>query len=110
MAVEEASFNTEMLAIVLEEISPNEPLKGIPSRIINGELDADIEFSPRILIEAVSPGLAEPELIARPETFPCSLSTMLGELMRSRDFASTVATLPVRSLFFCLPYPTTTTS
>ncbi|MNI89802.1 hypothetical protein D3C73_1472510 [compost metagenome] len=103
MAVEEASFNTEILAIVLEEISPNEPLKGIPSKMIKGLLEADMEFSPRILIAAVSPGLAFPELIARPEILPCSLSTMFGELIRSRDLASTVATLPVRSLFFCLP-------
>jgi len=68
--VDEASFSTEILAIVLEEISPREPLKGIPSRIIRGALDAEIEFSPRILIEAVSPGLAEPELIAKPEILP----------------------------------------
>ena len=51
MAAEEASLRISMDSTSLVFISDQEPEKGIPSKIIRGLLDAEIELFPLILVE-----------------------------------------------------------
>ena len=55
------------------------PEKGIPSRIINGLLDAVIELVPRMVVAVEDPSAFEPVMaMFKPATVPCRFWMILG--------------------------------
>ena len=57
-----------------------------------------------------SPGAAEEEITCTPEVLPCSADCTVVTERFSISSAFTCEIEPVTELFFCTPYPTTTTS
>lgn len=58
----------------------------------------------------VSPGAADEEITCTPEVLPCSADCTVATERFSISSAFTCEIEPVTELFFCTPYPTTTTS
>lgn len=98
IAVEEASFSTEIFSISDEEMS-FKLFTGKPSTMISGEESWLIEVPPRTFRLMVASG--EPSVLVtdKPATLPVSASATLatGTFFKSAPFIT--ATEPVRSLF-----------
>ena len=109
IAVEEASFSTSILSILLGSISRSEPY-GTPSTNIKGAFDAFKDRFPRMVNEGLAPACPLLTVISIPAIFPCKLSRafVVGIAVTSSDFI--LVTDPVKSRFLTLPYPTTTNS
>ena len=83
---------------------------GTPSMTINGSLEALSEADPRILMREPEPGPPSPGVTSRPGTLPLSMSWVLTTAPLFRSSALKAMMEPVRSSFFTVPYPMTTTS
>ena len=111
MAAELASLRISKEAMSLVFISFNLPVNIIPSNTINGKLPAVIVFLPRIRTSGVPPALVtgpifKPDVVPLKDSNKFTLVTFaIGESSRSM-----LATAPVRSRFFVVPYPMTTIS
>jgi len=118
IAVAEASLRTETDSMSLGftkerklELPDTFPLEiGIPSMMIRGSFEAFRDEPPRILIVAPEPGAPPEVLITTPGVLPTSNSW--GEVIAPwlKSLELTLATEPVASDFFTLPYPITTSS
>src|SRR5688572_13783961 len=85
-------------------------LMGTPSTTHSGAVDAVIELTPRIRIAWLDPGCPDEAVDCTPATCPCNALSMEVKGLFSISAAFTVATEPVRSVRFLVPYATTTTS
>ena len=65
---------------------------------------------PRIRMAGFEPGAADAEIICTPAVLPCRACSALVMVRFSKSSAFTEEIAPVTELFFCTPYPTTTTS
>ena len=109
MAAEAASFNTEILSMSLGSTSFI-VLVSIPSTKIYGSAVFNVP-TPRTRIVAPScPGRPWPAVIVTPGIVPCKAVDTFCTGRLSNILLSTWATAPVIFTFFCVPYPTTTTS
>src|SRR2546423_15631326 len=105
----DASFNTEMLSIVLGSIrSRDRP--GIPSTTTSGSLLFKVLIPLILRIDPSYPGSPLGVTVTRPGSNPprLLLTFIAGDLAISDPL--TELTDPVRVAFLCVPYPTTTTS
>ena len=105
IALADASLSTSILTISAGFIcfrSPASP-KGNPSTTTRGALDPFNELPPRIRTVDDAPGSCDELTTCKPAARPCSkLSTELAGISCNLSIF-TVATEPVRSLFFTLP-------
>ena len=127
MAVAEASFKISMDSISLGLILLKGlllpavhwlPLPGLtpaftmgkPSTTYSGSFPAPVEAAPRIRTSIPPPGCALPCFTVSPAARPINISEKFGEaaLLSFSDFTETIEAF--KSLFFIVPYPTTTTS
>ena len=65
---------------------------------------------PRTLIVEEDPGCPELAAMVRPDVLPCKDCSIRVTGRFSNSVALTLEIAPVTTLFFCVPYPTTTTS
>ena len=103
------SFNTSTLATSAGLMSESRPVKINPSTMIKGAvLPFNVEV-PRMLIEASCPGRLV-WLMVKPGSEPLSdwRILTLGASLKAVRLAEAIE--PVKSFFFWVPYPTTTTS
>ena len=118
IAAAEASFSTENDSMSFGfsrssglDIAPPAPCAiGTPSITISGSFEAFSEAAPRMRMREPEPGPPSPGVTSRPGTFPLSMSCVFTTAPRLRSSAFIAETEPVRSSFFTVPYPTTTTS
>ena len=61
------------------------------------------EFTPRMLIEGVLPGLPDDVVMFRPATEPCNMLVTEWVTRFSSSLLLTVETAPVRLTRFCVP-------
>ena len=101
--VEDASFNTVIDSTWSCDMLLIFPLKGTPSKIIKGEVEAFIDPTPRINILGLSPGCPPEEIIFTPVVDPCKALTTLGACCFCNTSLSIVVTAPTIASFFCLP-------
>ena len=81
-----------------------------PSTTISGSLPAVMERAPRIRMDVPSVGSPETLMMSAPATLPWRAWSTERVAVFSTSCIFTVATLPVRSCFFCSPKPITTSS
>ena len=105
----EASFKTDILSIVLGSILSKER-PGTPSTTTSGLLLFNV-LIPRIRsAEPSYPGSLLGVIVTRPGNRPAKLLLTLVAGDFTRSVPLMLLTDPVRVAFFCVPYPTTTTS
>src|SRR5688500_15026238 len=104
----EFSVLNRLAVVCKREASP--VLIGTPSNTHSGAVEAVIELTPLIRIAWLDPGCPDEAVDCTPATCPCNALSIevKGLFSISADF--TVATDPVRSVRFLVPYATTTTS
>ena len=100
MAVEEASFRTEIWSMSFGFRFASEP--SMPSMITSGLLSF-IVLKPRMFIEGVPPGVDEPCWMTRPGVVPWRPSRTLAMGLPSSSWVETEETAPVRLTFFWTP-------
>src|SRR5690625_4660607 len=107
---EAASFNTDIFAISDGSILSNDD--SIPSISTKGLIPAPLNVpGPRTNKEApFFAGFPEPCLMETPLTCPTSAKDGFVTDLFSRSLLLIEETDPVKFTFFCVPYPTTTTS
>ena len=110
MAVAEASFNISidsmsagLMSFMFASVSAK------PSTTYNGSVPALMDAEPRIRIVGASPGWLFVNT-ATPLDLPCSASIGLEAMTDVMASLRRDVVEPVKSLFFIVPYPTTTTS
>ena len=83
---------------------------GTPSMTMRGSLEALSEAEPLMRMREPEPGPPSPGVTSRPGTLPLSMSWVLTTAPLLRSSALKAMMDPVRSSFFTVPYPMTTTS
>ena len=108
MAAEEASLRTEIDSTSRGLILSMFP--SIPSIRIRGLDSWLMDANPRTFMRVFSPGFPEPYEIFRLGIAPCRACPKLLTGRLSNCLWSVYPTAPIKLGFFCVPYPTTTTS
>ena len=129
MAVADASFNTSIDSISLGfknarafSVCFSSPpkdsgvvpllllLNGTPSITYKGSVPPKNELEPRILILRPAPGAPSFCVTFTPASLPCMACKILPGLSRIMSSLFSLCAEPVKSDFFTVPYPITTTS
>src|SRR5664279_3478072 len=112
MAVAEASFKTSSDDMSLGfKVVKGLPTPTTPSTTYNGSLLELIEFVPRIRIIGWLPGTPAPfEITCTPATLFSKACPRFATGLSISLLDEILVTAPVRSFFFAVPYPITTTS